>query len=107
MRNPDQSRLMELMRDYADICWQEGMYVGMKSASDIAIQEAGEEFKKGEDVKAKLLRQIGQDIHKNALMAEAKEKIRQIERKNKIYQEILSILESLKESLEVAKERAT
>jgi len=97
MKNPQQSYLMQLIQEYADARWLEGILMGMKNSAEYALYEAGEEFKKDNDQTAILYRHIFFEIKKNANSLEAEQKPKLDKRKEQAYSEIVGILEALEE----------
>lgn len=97
MRNPDQSKLMELIRDYATLMWQEGIQIGHMAAATNLIDESGRKFSIGMDEQAEMLRKMGREIQKEVRDREQAEKPKRDKRKEELYKEILGQLENMVE----------
>lgn len=97
MRNPDQSPLMELIRDYANLQFLDGNIVGMESAAAVTIEQSGELFANGNDQKATLMRSIGHEVRARAADMRRKEGEKRKKERERIYKEIIGHLERLVE----------
>lgn len=97
MQNPEQSKLMELVRDYANILWQEGVQTGWSAAAESIIERAGKLYAEGNDELAGHVRSTGFKIREGVRNREREEKEKRNKRRNEIYKEILGQLEDFSE----------
>lgn len=95
MRNPDQSKLMELISNYATLIWQDGVQAGRRNTAIRLVEDSGLKFANGQDEQATAMRALGREIQREVEKHEQVEKPKRDKTKEELYKEIIGQLERM------------